>query len=44
MKHILLLRASSDVCQVEVDQIQTIAKMHGMEPVLHMRIPGAVGH
>jgi hypothetical protein len=35
MKHILLLRASSDVCQVEVDQIQTIAKMHGMEPVLH---------
>jgi len=36
MKTLLILRASKDVCDVEINQIQTIAKMHDMETIVHV--------
>ena len=36
VKNLLLLRASKDVCDVEISQIQTIASMHGMNSILHI--------
>ena len=36
MKTLLILRASKDVCDVEVSQIETIAKMHQMDTIVHV--------
>jgi len=36
MKQFLLLRASHDICQVEIEHIQTVARMHGLEPRVHL--------
>jgi hypothetical protein len=36
VKTLLILRASKDICDVEVSQIETIAKMHDMETIVHV--------
>ena len=36
MKTLLILRASKDVCDVEINQIKTIAEMHGMQTIVHI--------
>jgi hypothetical protein len=36
MKTLLILRASQDICEVEIQHIETVAKMHGMTTFLHI--------
>jgi hypothetical protein len=43
MKTLLILRASQDICEVEIKQIETVAEMHGMATFIHtIDGPGAL--